>query len=177
MLIFSPDSHGTVYCLTIQIFPMTQDIIDGLILKKYNLTIKDYQTQGDNILFLLQIPTDASLNDLNFNGDGYLIFMIKTINEILKHTDRKIILRSHPLNKNNDIIAKFLLNHFNKTNKLFLSQKDMLDEDLQNVKCVISYNSSSTVEALFNGINVINLSRKQPCFSGASNKISDRKSE
>ena len=49
----------------------------------------------------------------------------------------------------------------------------MLDEDLQNVKCVISYNSSSTVEALFNGINVINLSRKQPCFSGASNKISD----
>lgn len=143
------------------------------IKKKYNLTIKDYQTQGDNILFLLQIPTDASLNDLNFNGDGYLIFMIKTINEILKHTDRKIILRSHPLNKNNDIIAKFLLNHFNKTNKLFLSQKDMLDEDLQNVKCVISYNSSSTVEALFNGINVINLSRKQPCFSGASNKISD----
>ena len=34
------------------------------IKRKYKIIIKDYQKQGDNILFLLQIPTDSSLNEL-----------------------------------------------------------------------------------------------------------------
>ena len=143
------------------------------IKKKYNLKIEDYKKQGDNILFLLQIPTDASLNKLNFKEEGYLKFMTRTINEIFEHTDRKIILRSHPLNKEYDEISSFLLKHFYKTRRVFLSNKGTLEDDLKNVKCVISYNSSSTVEALFKGINVINLSESQPCFSAASNKLSD----
>lgn len=142
------------------------------IKKKYNLHIKDYNKQGDKILILLQIPTDASLNNLNFNKDGYLKFMIKTINDIFKYSDRNIILRSHPLNKNNDNIGVFLANYFHKTNKVFLSSNDKLEDDFKNIKCVISYNSSATVEALINGHNVINLSKMQPCFS-ASNKLSD----
>lgn len=141
--------------------------------KKYNLVIKDYKKQGDNILLLLQIPTDASLNELNFKNDGYLNFLIRTINDIFKYTDRKIILRSHPLIKKNDVISNFLIKHFKNTKKIFLSKNETLDDDLKNVKCVVSYNSSSTVEALFNGINVINLSNMQPCFSAASNSLSD----
>lgn len=141
--------------------------------KKYNLTVNDYKKQGDNLLFLLQIPTDASLNELNFKMDGYLNFMIRTITNIFKYSDRKIILRSHPLIKNHDFVANYLINHFSKTKKIFLSKNDKLDDDLNNVKCVISYNSSATVEALFYGINVINLSHKQPCFSAASNNLSD----
>ena len=123
--------------------------------------------------FLLQIPTDASLNDLNFNQDGYLKFMIRSINDIFKFSDRDIILRSHPLNRNNDIILKLLMNYFSRTNKVFASKNEKLEDDFNNIKCVVSYNSSSTVEALFNGINVINLSKMQPCFSAASNNIAD----
>lgn len=141
--------------------------------RKYNLVIKDYKKQGDNILLLLQIPTDASLNELNFKNDGYLNFLVRTINDIFKYTDRNIILRSHPLIKKNDVISNFLIKHFNNTKKIFLSKNENLEDDLKNIKCVISYNSSSTVEALFNGINVINLSNKQPCFSAASNSLSD----
>ncbi len=141
--------------------------------KKYNLIVNDYKKQGDNLLFLLQIPTDASLNELNFKMDGYLNFMIRTITNIFKYSDRKIILRSHPLIKNRDFVANYLINHFSKTKKIFLSKKDSLYDDLNNIKCVISYNSSATVEALFYGINVINLSHKQPCFSAASNNLSD----
>lgn len=143
------------------------------IKKKYNLHIKDYQKQGDKILFLLQIPTDASLNDLNFNQDGYIKFMIRSINNIFKFSDRDIILRSHPLNRNNDIVLNLLMNFFSKTNKVFASKNENLEDDFNNIKCVVSYNSSSTVEALFNGINVINLSKMQPCFSAASNSIAD----
>ena len=46
-------------------------------------------------------------------------------------------------------------------------------DDFKNTKCVISFNSSATVEALLSGINVINLSKNQICFSAASNKIED----
>ena len=99
--------------------------------------------------------------------------MLKTIQKIFEHTDRKIVLRSHPLNKENDIVAKFLINYFSKSKKLFLSTYDSLDDDLKNIKCVISYNSSATVEALFSGVNVINLSKMHPCFSADSNNLSD----
>lgn len=142
------------------------------IKKKYNLEIRDYQKQGDKILFFLQIQTDASLNELNFDGDGYLNFMIKTIKKILKYTDRKIILRSHPLNKNKDRILDYLINYFSETKKIISSNNYELEDDLKNVKCVVSFNSSATVEALFKGINVINLSKKQPCFSAAHNDLS-----
>ena len=143
------------------------------IKKKYNLTIKEYKKQRDNILFFLQIPTDASLNDLNFKKDGYLNFMIRTINDIFNYSDRKIILRSHPLNRKNDLIAEFLVNHFRKTNKVFLSNENLLEDEFKNIKCAISYNSSASIEALFNGINVINLSKMQPGFSAASNNLAD----
>ena len=143
------------------------------IKKKYNLHVRDYQKQGDKILFLLQIPTDASLNELNFNGKGYLDFMLKTIQKIFEHTDREIVLRSHPLNRENDIVVKFLINYFSKSKKLLVSKNNNLEDDLKNIKCVISYNSSATVEALFSGVNVINLSKMHPCFSAASNNLSD----
>ncbi len=154
-------------------FPYDQTYNRWLDIKnKYNLHIKDYKKQGDKILFFLQIPTDASLNELNFNNDGYLNFMIRTIKDIFKYSDRKIVLRSHPLNRKNDVIANFLLNHFRETKKVFLSNNEKLSDDLKDTKCVVSYNSSATVEALFDGINVINLSKMQPCFSAANNTLS-----
>ena len=128
-----------------KIFLTIQTTIDGEISKKYNLHVRDYQKQGDKILFLLQIPTDASLNELNFNGKGYLDFMLKTIQKIFEHTDRKIVLRSHPLNRENDIVVKFLINYFSKSKKLLVSKNNNLEDDLKNIKCVISYNSSATV--------------------------------
>ena len=94
------------------------------------MKVKDYKKQGDNILFLLQIPTDASLNELNFEKDGYLNFMMRTINEIFKYTDRKIILRRHPLNKNNDVISNFLLKYYYKTEKV-LSNNEKLEKILK----------------------------------------------
>ena len=144
------------------------------IKKKYNLAVKDYRPQGDKILFLLQNPTDSSLNFLNFYQDGYLNFMIKTINEIFKFTDRQIVLRGHPMNSDNDVILNYLLKFFLKSNRLLVSKNNNLEDDLKdNIKCVVSYNSSGTVEALFHGVNVINLSEANPCFTAASNKLSD----
>ena len=140
--------------------------------KKYNLSVKEYSKKGDNILFLLQVPTDASLNRITFSNDDYLNFVIRSIGKILLHTDRKIILRDHPLIKNNKSIIPFIINQFKNTNKVFSSTKKELKLDLDNARCVVSYNSSATVEALMYGVNVINLSQEQPCFT-ANNKIED----
>ena len=89
--------------------------------------------------------------------------MIRIIINIFKFSDRDIILRSHPLNRNNDIILKLLINYFSKTNKVFASKNEKLEDDFNNIKCVVSYNSSSTM-TLFNGINVINLSKCSLAF-------------
>ena len=59
--------------------------------RKYNLTIKDYKKDGDKILFILQIPADTSLNELNLYSDGYINFVIRSIKKILDNTDREII--------------------------------------------------------------------------------------
>ena len=70
--------------------------------------------------------------------------MIRSINDIFKFSDRDIILRSHPQNRNNDI-TKLLMNYFSRTNKVFASKNEKLEDDFNNIKCVVSYNSSSTV--------------------------------
>ena len=140
--------------------------------KKYGLSVREYSNKGENILFLLQVPTDASLNKIIFNGDNYLNFVSKSLIKILKHTDRKIVLRGHPLFKDNNKLIEFFLYHFRNSKKVFSSKNIELRDDLFNARCVVSYNSSATVEALINGVNVINLSPDQPCFS-ANNKIED----
>ena len=141
--------------------------------KKYNLIIKDYKKEGDKVLFVLQIPSDTSVNELNFNGDGYINFAIRTVKKILDNTDRKIVLRGHPLNVNQEKILPYLLSIYKETKRVFKSRNVNLNDDLKEAKCVISYNSSSTVEALINGIKVINISENQPCFDAASKKIED----
>ena len=141
--------------------------------KRYNLTIKDYKKEGDKILFILQIPGDTSVNELNFNGDGYLNFAIRTVKKILDNTDRNIVLRGHPLNVSEEKILPHLLSIYKETKRVFKSTNIRLNEDLEEAKCVISYNSSSTVEALINGIKVINISNNQPCFDAASKNIED----
>ena len=142
--------------------------------KKYNLSVHDYKTKGEKILFLLQIPNDASINEMIFSGDNYLDFVIRTLKKIIKLTDRQIILRGHPLYKIKKItLIPFLLEYFKNTNRLIASINNNLKDDLDQSICAVSYNSSASVEAIIYGINVINLSPYQPCFSAASHNIKD----
>ena len=64
------------------------------------------------------------------------------------------------------------MNYFRKTNKVFISKNKTIEDDFKNVKCAISYNSSASVKHCLT-THVINLSNMQPCFSAASNNLSD----
>ena len=140
----------------------------GYLKSKYNLTIKDYHYPGDNILLILQLHTDASLNYFNFGNYDYLSFLKDTINKLLKISDRKIIIRAHPeykLNPKRDKISTSLINFFEKTNRVSISRNEKLEDDFDVSRCVISYNSNASIEALMYGINVINLSDANPCLT------------
>ena len=81
---------------------------------------------------MLQIPTDASLNEITFNNDTYLNFMIRSIDKILICTDRKIILRGHPLSRHQDKVLPFLLNHYSESKRVFNSNQVDLEDDFKN---------------------------------------------
>ena len=114
-----------------------------------------------------------------FTGSGDLVCKYDIYDFIILYTG-VVEFSPRPLSnfidayyKNNDVISNFLLKYYYKTGKVILSNNEKLEKDFDNIKCVISFNSSATVEALFAGIRVINLARSQPCFSAASNKLSE----
>ena len=142
---------------------------------KYDLVVKDYHYPGKNILFLLQLHTDQSLRLLN-HGKNYSFFVIDTIKKLLRISDRKILIRPHPIYKNNnffDPISDILKKVFINEQKVEFSSNQYLEEDLNISRCAITYNSSSAIESLFHGINVICLSSENCCFSATSNDLND----
>jgi len=139
--------------------------------KKYDLNICDYHYPGNNVLLLLQVESDASLNYFNFGNTSYVKYLIKIIKEILIKTERKIILRGHPKNKWKEKVLPFLIEYFRNSNRVFSSEKTSLENDFKNSFCAVSFNSTSTLEALLYGLNVINLSVDSPCLSAASNDL------
>jgi hypothetical protein len=142
---------------------------------KYNLVVKDYHYPGENILFLLQLHTDQSLNDLDF-GRNYSFFVINTIRKLLRVSDRKILIRPHPIYKKYnfvDPISDKLKETFMSETRVKFSNNKNLEEDLNISRCAITYNSSASIEALLHGINVINLSSNNPCFSASSDDLND----
>lgn len=141
--------------------------------KKYNLNVKDYHYPGDDVLLLLQVESDASLNYFNFGKVSYRNFLKNKIKAILEQTDRKIIIRGHPANKWKEKVLPFLLENFKDTNRVYSSMHDDLEADFKKSYCAVSYNSSATIEALLFGLNVINLSKDNPCLSAASNNLED----
>lgn len=148
----------------------------GHLEKKYKLTIRDYHYPGDCILFILQLHTDQSLYSLYNGKNTYLSFCINSINKLLQISDRSIIVRSHPIYRDNpkfDIITPSLNKYFKNNKRIMFSNNRDLEDDFNVSRCVISYNSNTTVEALLFGLNVINLSPANPCISAASNNLND----
>lgn len=148
----------------------------GYLQKKYNLIIKNYHYPGDHILFILQLHTDQSLIDLHYGKHDYLSFCKNCLNKLLQVSDRNIIIRSHPIYRDNpkfDIITPALIKYFENNKRIFFSINKELDQDFKRSRCVISYNSNTTVEALLFGLNVINISPQNPCMSAASNDLND----
>ena len=122
--------------------------------KKHNINVHDWKRRGDAILFCLQLDGDSALNRLIYNNIDYKEFCYNKILEIKKYTDRKIIIRNHPLDSS---VGKFLTSKFENDPLIEFSNMPDLYSDLDRAWCVITYNSTSCVEAMLYGTPVITL--------------------
>ena len=115
-----------------------------------NLSLRDYRKSGNQILLCLQRNGGWSMGGLDVQD-----WAIDTIQKIRQHSDRPIIIRGHPGDRN----TKTYLDPKNPACKIkgfkdiFFSDSTVrtLEQDLINTWAVVNYNSSPVVGAAIEG--------------------------
>ena len=138
------------------VFPNTGIYCDGTpdpqrwatISSRLNIGLKDYRTAGSHILLCLQRNGGWSMGDYNVQQ-----WVLDTVVQLRKHTDRPIVIRPHP----GDKAAQQYLDPANPqcripySNRLKLSTNSLLIDDLKNCWAAVNYNSSPVVGAAIEG--------------------------
>jgi hypothetical protein len=131
------------------------------ISKNLNISLKEYRSSGNHILLCLQRNGGWSMNTYDVQD-----WAINTIKEIRKYTDRPILLRGHPGDKE----AQRYLNPTNPacriknfSNISFSRFENSLLDDLTGAWAVVNHNSSPVVGAAIEGypIFVTDLEKSQ----------------
>lgn len=119
-----------------------------LISKRLDIQLKPWKKTGKNILICCQRDGGWSMN-----GKMLIPWLVKTIDQIKKVSNRNIVVRFHPGDKN--ILAhKRMLARYKKAN-VTVSQADNLLQDFVDAYCVVNFNSSPAVAAAIEGIPTI----------------------
>lgn len=136
----------------------TNNIIPGRwkqIQKDLDIEVKPWRTDGKHILICLQRNGGWSMRGLDV-----MQWCNKTIVELQKHTNKKIIVRAHPGDKRSKEYLKIRFPGVRVS-----TNKNILD-DFENCYAVITYNSSPAVAAAIEGIPVF-VTDPDPTFSQA----------
>lgn len=133
------------------VFPTTGNYFDDIvdpnrwkqISKDLNLSLKGWRTTGDHILLACQRNGGWSM-------DGYNVidWVRVTVAELRKYTDRPIVVRGHPGDKN---ATKYLSQ---QGADWTLSKNEKITQDFKNAWATITYNSSPGVASAIEGIPV-----------------------
>ena len=113
---------------------------------KLGLKIKPWRNKGDHILIVGQNMFDASLFGIDFEW-----WVKNTIQHLRRYTDRPIVFRDHPENKDE---MRNLLDTYKWCNVSY-SNSGTINDDLKNAHCTISYTSGSSIDSILAGIPVI----------------------
>ena len=116
-----------------------------LISKKIGIGLKPYKTNGKYILICCQRDGGWSMD-----GQALMPWLIRTISTIKKHSDRRIVIRFHPGDKNH-LTHKRALARYRLQNVIVSHNKNIL-EDFEHAHAVINYNSSPAVAAAIEGV-------------------------
>jgi hypothetical protein len=95
------------------------------------------------------------------DGQQLMPWLVKTIMEIKKYSDRKIVVRFHPGDRNSSKHKSALL-RYNLQN-VFVTSNESILTDFKTAHVVVNYNSSPAVAAAIEGIPVfvLDLERSQ----------------
>jgi hypothetical protein len=141
------------------IFPNTgiycDSVIDPNRWKKIsansNLKLKDWRSNGDHILLCLQRNGGWSMDGMDVQD-----WAVETINKIQTYTDRQIVVRAHPGDKDsvnylNPRLGRCKIK-FGK--RVVLSYNRNLEDDLVDCWAAVNYNSSPVVGAAIEGVPI-----------------------
>jgi hypothetical protein len=119
-----------------------------LISSRLGITLKPWQKSGSNILICCQRDGGWSMG-----GKSLMPWLVATVQQIRKYSDRQIVVRFHPGDKNilnhKRMIARYRLQG------VIVSHSESILEDFNNAHCVINFNSSPTIAAAIEGIPTI----------------------
>jgi len=133
------------------VFPTTGNYFDNIVdpnrwmqvSKDLNLSLKEWRTSGDHILLACQRNGGWSMN-----GYNVVDWIKNTVLEIRKYSDRPIIVRGHPGDKN-------AVNYLTQQGvDWVLSANEKITDDFKNAWATITYNSSPGVASAIEGIPV-----------------------
>ena len=125
-----------------------------LIQKKLNVKLKPWKFTGKDILICCQRDGGWSMG-----GQQLMPWLIKTVQQIRKHSDRRIVVRFHPGDKN-QLNHKRMIARYRLTN-VVVSHAESILQDFSTAYCVINFNSSPTVAAAIEGVPSIVLDPKR----------------
>lgn len=143
-----------------------------------NIEIKDWRKDGDYILLLLQRPGDTSLTKLIEKHESYENFVLHTIKEIRKNTDRDILIRPHPSRKETQIKIIESLNlkgikiSDTPSKEGSLSGGDGLYQDFKNARAVVGFNSNALTESVCEGIPTFSLCASSMAWECSNKELS-----
>lgn len=109
--------------------------------KDLNISLKDYRTNGNHILLLLQRNGGWSMGNFDV-----VQWCNQTIAQLRQHTDRPIVVRAHPGDKN----AQNYISGVTGNNVTVSTASNLLD-DLKVAWAVVNHNSSPAVAAAIEG--------------------------
>jgi len=135
------------------------------------ITLKNYRKTGNHILLCLQRNGGWSMG-----GIDVVDWASETIKTLRKHTDREIVIRAHPGDKDalKYLQPKNLMKKIPLLKGIRLSKMgSTLMQDLENCWAVVNYNSSPTVGAAIEGYPIfVTDPQKSQCSDIANTNLS-----
>ena len=138
---------------------------------KLNLDIKELNYDVNptkHILFCSQVPWDTQVQNLD-----YTKWVINTLKELKKYTNRKIILRKHPKHKVRPGYDYFDKNFLLKNELHAEISFNNLKDDLKNCYCVIAFNSTVLVDSILEGIPILSGDKSSIIYDLSTKKVSN----
>jgi hypothetical protein len=121
------------------------------ISRDLNISLKNYRNSGNHILLCLQRNEGWSMGSVNIQD-----WAIETINKIRQYSDRPIIVRPHPGDRQSKEILT--VGHpqcrIPLSSNVKMSTNESLLDDLKDCWAAVNYNSSPVVGAAIEGIPI-----------------------
>ncbi len=117
------------------------------------LELRPYRGTGTHVLIVGQKPGDASLR-----GCDIVQWMIDTVAEVRRHTDRPIVVRAHPAALPADFPKMKKAFGASRKVRLDIPPTGTINDALRDCWAAVTYSSSAAINALLDGIPAISMS-------------------